>query len=549
MASLRTNPPEDMDERLVAFIDIGTNSIRLLLARIHRDGTWVAVSQQKEAVRLGEGEYGGGDLQPAAMDRAVFVTAAFTDLARQHGAEEIVAVATSATREARNQGVFLERLRQETGLRVQVVSGWEEARLIYLGILHMVHLGDEQALFIDIGGGSTEVIVGDASAERYLSSLKVGAIRLTAVFAPRFSLEDPVSAQQYEAIREYVRQHAIRTVQRVRGFSFDRVFGSSGTITNLAAVAARSRGSQALEPLTLAELQRVAAHLCSLGVDERRKVSGLNPDRADIVIAGAAILDTLMEELGVREIEPVVQGGLREGLVADYLDRRLSGGRPERSVRERSALQLGRVAQFDEAHARTVARLALQLFDSAAESGFHDLKDAERELLYYAALLHDIGAFLSYSNHHRHTHYLIRNAELLGFDQREIDLLAAIALFHRKALPSEKHAEFAALDPEGRRTVRMASLFLRLAESLDRGHRGSITSARLLARGEDAALLEVRASGDCRLELWGVRDRAKAVRRTLHRRLEVALVDSPDAACSAALGTGEPASEEGLLVR
>jgi exopolyphosphatase/guanosine-5'-triphosphate,3'-diphosphate pyrophosphatase len=530
-------------ERLVGFIDIGTNSVRLLLARIYSDGSWVPFSQQKEMVRLGEGEYGGGDLQPAAMDRAVFVTAAFADIARQRWAEEIVAVATSATRDAHNQVAFLERLRKEAAIRVRVVSGREAARLVYLGFLHSVDVGNDQALFIDIGGGSTEVIVGGQMAEQQLFSLNVGAMRLSAFFAPRFRLEDPVSPEQYQELQEYVRQHAIRTVQQVRRCSFDRVFGSSGTITNLATIAARSRGGQSPEPLTLPELRRVVARLCAQRLEKRRKVPGLNPDRADMIIAGAAILHTLMEELGLSQIEPVLQGGLREGLVVDHVNRHLPGARRERSVRERSALRLGRASRFDETHARTVAALALQLFDSGAESGLHDLGQSERDLLYYAALVHDVGAFLSYSNHQLHSHYLIRNAELLGFDQREVEIVAATALFHRKAVPAAKHPEYAALDREGRRAVRLLSLFLRLAESLDRGHRGAIDSARLLPAADEAVLLELRPARDCQLELWGVRDRAKAVERTLRRPLIVRLVDSPavgDAQTSIPLGAPRP---------
>ena len=297
--------PETSSGEVVAFIDIGTNAIRLLVVRLIPSHSYSTVTQQREAARLGEGEFANRRLQPQAMDRAVLVCRKFVELARSYGAEKIVAVATSATREAVNEEEFLHRLREEADLDVRVISGREEARLIYSGLSSFVHLGGGNAIFLDIGGGSTEVIVGGQSEYQYLDTIGVGAVRLTTILlSPNEAL--PVPPERYQLLRQYVRHAAIHTVYHVKKYRVDLALGSSGTIQNLAAVAARSLRNRSLETeevLTHRDLKRVAAMLCALPLEERRKVPGLNPDRADIIIGGAAILDALMEELGLVELE------------------------------------------------------------------------------------------------------------------------------------------------------------------------------------------------------------------------------------------------------
>ena len=221
--------------------------------------------------------------------------------------------------------------------------------------------------------------------------------------------------------------------------------------------------------------------LRALPLEERRRAPGLNPARADIVIAGGAIIETLMDELGLKVITALAECGLREGLVMDHFARD-EHGHATGSVRERSVLRLAHVAGADDEHGRQVARLAVELFDSSREAGMHDLGEGPRELLGYAALLHDIGGLLSYTDHQRHSFYLIRNADLLGFDQEEIAVMAATAFFHRKGLPRARHEAFRSVDPEDRDTVKWLSLFLRIAEVLDRGHTGAVHHAALVAQ-------------------------------------------------------------------
>ena len=305
--------------RTVAFIDIGTNSVRLLLVRLQPNHAYTILTQLRQIVRLGEGEFANQHLQPEAMARTVAVARQFAELARANGADDIVAVATAATREAANQDVFVTCLRAEAQLDVHVISGPEEARLIYLGVSHGMHLGERQAWFIDIGGGSTEVIIGSQRQHAYVESLKLGAIRLTTHFLP--DERGPVPLQTYEAMQRYVRHQAARTLREMRAYRIDLAIGSSGTIRNVADVAARhvhQRPLQQDDVLTYAHLQQVVALLAALSLEERRKVPGLQPERADIILAGAAILDAFMQELGVTDLH-VSEHGLREGLLVDYL--------------------------------------------------------------------------------------------------------------------------------------------------------------------------------------------------------------------------------------
>ncbi len=517
-----TRPPSP-DKHVVAFLDIGTNSIRMLLARIDPNHSFSVISQQKEVVRLGEGEFRDRQLQPQAIRRAVLVCSQFVQMANAHGAQEIVAVATSASREASNQAAFLRRLDREAHLDVRVISGKEEARLIYLGVVSGLNLGDKRALFIDIGGGSTEVIIGTQEQHDFLDSLKLGAIRLTSRF---FQPTDvgPVPLRLYQQIKQYVRTSAVRTFQQLRQWRTDAAVGSSGSICNLAEIVYRMlhrRPWKRDDVLTLSDIQQVTPRLCACSLEERAKLPGINPERADIIVAGAAILETIMEELNIQEVR-VSERGLRDGLPIDYLSRMQHLPPLElRTFRERSVFQLGRSCGFDEDHAKNVVRLSHQLFDSAFQLGLHKLGEWERELLEYAALLHDIGSFLSYGKHRENSYYFIRNADLLGFDNTEIGIVATTALFHGKALPQMKHPEFADLDKRSRKIVRTLCIFLRMAEALDRTHTGAVTSVRLFRTDLETISLEITSNSECQLELWGVKRHELAFEQVFKHKLVV----------------------------
>jgi exopolyphosphatase/guanosine-5'-triphosphate,3'-diphosphate pyrophosphatase len=320
-----------------------------------------------------------------------------------------------------------------------------------------------------------------------------------------------------------VRSAAVRITQRALPYNARLAFGSSGTIENLAAVAARvihKRQPLRHETLTQQDLRQVVTLLCMLPLEERRKVPGLAPERADIIIAGAAILETLLQEMQLPAIH-FSDRGLREGLLVDYLIRNeCAPAMQELSARELSVLRLGRICNFDEQHANHVCRLATELFDSAQACGLHRLGAWERELLDWAGQLHDVGTFLSYANHHAHSYYFIRNADLLGFDQTELAIIATTALFHRKVFPRKRHAEFAALDPRAQQIVRVLCTLLRIAESLDRSHAGLVKDARFRLEGSKYLALEISGQ-NTQLEVWGVQVHHEAVDKVFGKKLVV----------------------------
>ncbi len=506
--------------KVVSFIDIGTNSIRTEVVRLNPNFSYSILTRQKQVVRLGQNEFLDYILISQAMERCVVVCKRFVEIGRAFGAQEFVAVATSAVREAKNQSVLLKRLSEESGLEVRVISGKEEARLIFLGVSTAFHLENRLGIFIDIGGGSTEISVGNQSDYVYLDTLKLGAIRLSELFIP-VSDAGPVSSEKYSLMKKSIRSEVVLTVKRVKHFKIDIAVGTSGTVINLSEVMARylNSGESRDTILTLAKLKKVIAMLCSLNLEERRQVPGINPERADIIIAGAAILETLMEEIGLEEIK-ISERGLLDGLLVDYLSQ--IDGFPSHqlmSVRERSVLQLGRSFNLDELHANTVVQLTLEMFDTAKERGLHHLGAEERELLEYAAFLHDIGEFINFSNHHQHSYYVIRNAELLGFDQREIEIMANLAKYHRKRLPRKRSDVLDELDEDSKGKLLMLAPFLRIAESLDSSHYGLVKHARFIDADSEQVLLELATKGDCQLEVWGVEEQSKIFRKAFDRDL------------------------------
>ncbi len=514
------DPPVDPPPtRVVAFMDIGSNSVRLLLVRINPNQTYTVLTEQKEVVRLGETVFVDGRLHPAAIRRTVNACHDFASLARARGATELIAVATSAAREAKNQAEFLRALKRQAGLDVRVISGKEEARLIYLGTSHVARREDGQALFIDIGGGSTELAIGDQTQYAYLDSLRLGAIRLSSIF--HLDGEAAISRKHFEKVRDYVRDTAAPSFKRIQRFRIGQFIGSSGTIENLADILYRvryDRRREKADTVRRSELAKIIDLLFSLPLDDRRNVPGINPERADIILGGAAIVEVFMDELDLGEIRPTDRG-MRDGLLLDYLANSehaaLYVGMP---IRDRSVLQLARACGSDEAHTRVVARLASELFDSAKKLGVHHYGSEERDLLGFAALLHDVGVFLSYDNQHEHAWYLISSADLLGFDRTEIGIIAALAFFSRKGFPKRGQAKLEGLDEGSQNVVRTLTAFLRIADSLDRTRRGLVDHARLIT-GRDGLVLRIKSHGDIGTDVWGVRYNHQAIEKLLGRRL------------------------------
>lgn len=506
-------------ERVVGIIDLGSNSVRLLIIRVFPDGAATVLNQVKHMVRLGEGGFAHKRLQEETMTRTIAVLRGLAEMCAVYHVSETIAIATAAVREAANGQDFIRRVHEKTGLSFTIVSGLEEARLIYLGVSSGLPKSEGLRLFIDIGGGSTELIVGDSERHHNLDSLKVGCVRLTDLFFG--DGRKPVSAYAYAALQRYVRNEALHSFQRLGAFEIAEAVASSGTAQNLAEIAAALENAEAeragrsarasRQVLTYQGLRRVVGELCRRTADERKLLPGINPNRADVLVAGAAILQTIMEEQGFESVR-VSSRNLQNGILVDYLRRTFpDASRPMLPAREDSVLQLARFCRFEEEHARHVARLALELFDSARSAGLHKADAVSRELLRYAALLHDIGIFISFGNHHAHSHYLIRNTELLGFTEREIEIMAAAAFFHRK-WPSKKYSLFLELESGVREEVRLLSLFLTLAERMDKSHCGLVRSA-WFARGGEGLELHVRTLAACPIEVGEIDRSRKLIRK------------------------------------
>ena len=529
--------------RTFAAMDIGTNSVRLAVVEVKPNQTWTTLASQKQVVRLGEGEFdqvparartgkdeadgGGHSLTEAAIARGALVCARFAEVAHGFGADEIVALATAAVREADNGDAFVKRVRALADLDVRIISGQEEARLIYLGVVTGIDLPPgERALFMDIGGGSTELIVGDSQSHAFLDSLKMGAIRLTAEGVP--DPAKPVTPVAWAELQRRVRSLLAPAARAIGRAGFSVMYGSSGTAQNLAEIIASAAAQPAPTSfrnyeLSLADVQATTKRLCAMTLEQRRRVPGINPERADIIIGGAAILQTVMETVGASAIR-ISDRGLREGIIVDRLRRDAPAPKDEGgadSARRRSIHQLMAATGVDEAHSAHIVHLSLSLFDQWKALGLHDYGPA-RELLEYAALLHDAGFFVSHTDHQQHSYYLIRHSELLGFNDREIEIMASLALYHRKGGPRRKHAHYARLDAEAQRAIRVLSCALRLAEALDRSHLMLVRDVvcTKIAR-PDRVRMTLLTSADAQLEVWAAEGQAPNFEKTFDLPLEV----------------------------
>ena len=485
----------------IAAIDIGTNSIHMIVVRVRPDLSFEVIDREKDMVRLGAGGLDGRSLTPTAISAALQTLAKFRRLADSHKVDEIVAAATSATREADNGGDFIAEVDRLTGIKIRIITGTEEARLIHLAAGYGVDIGPSTGVVIDIGGGSVEVTLGSATQMTLGRSFKVGVIRLT----ERFVKSDPLSGHDERRLFKHLNREMGGYLDQVASHGFDRVIGTSGTILSLGALAS-SDGGAPLEELrnrriSAKALHRLRKRLTSLSLEGRLAVPGLDPRRADLLVAGSVLLDTIVRRLGADEFT-LCDLALREGLILDYIRRNSARIRKvERypDVRRRSIVELGERCGYWADHAQQVAKLALAIFDQTRS--VHGLGDRERDWLEYGALLHDVGVHISYERHHRHSYYLIKNGDLRGFDPGEIEIIALIARYHRQATPKKSHDEYGDLGGSQRKTVKALAAMVRLAEGLDRSHAQTVTGMDLYPRG-DAYLARLRTSGDSELEIW-----------------------------------------------
>ena len=512
----------------LAALDIGTNSFHLVVARLLDNG-YDIVTREKETVRLG---HGGGDMKELsadAIDRGISSLRRMQRIAASHDAK-VRAVATSAVREAANADVFLTRARREAKIDVEVISGLEESRLIHLGVLQAVPVFDQRIILVDIGGGSTEVLVGERGETLAARSFKLGAVRLTDRFFPGGT----ISNESVRDCRSYARSILATFEREVEDFGFDVAIASSGTAETIARMVHAARDDTPLHTFnrfefTVNELQSVIESLLKKKTsDDRRGVPGLDPARADIIVAGALVLESVADIFGIKRFV-FSEAALREGVLLDTIAR-LQGGALHhlRDVSRNSIRALAERCDDDLTHSAHVAAMALQLFD--ATGPLHGLPTEAREYLEAGALLANVGLVISHSKHHLHSYYVIRNSELTGLTDAEIEIIAQIARYHRKSAPKASHAEFGRLSPEDQRLVKTLAGILRVAIGLDRSHDGRVRSVMAQMRNDRLVVEAVAKRGkEISLELYTANERSDLLEEVLGKRVGIVAAPLPTA--------------------
>ncbi|MDB9309659.1 Ppx/GppA phosphatase family protein [Aphanizomenon sp. CS-733/32] len=512
------NPPSQPvpENQMIAAIDIGTNSLHMVVVKI--DATlpsFTIIAREKETVRLGDRNLMTGDLKPEIMSKAIACLGRFKTLAESLGTNSIVAVATSAVRESPNGKEFLHQIETEVGLIVDLISGPEEARRIYLGVLSGMEFNNKPHIIIDIGGGSTELILGDSEEPRSLTSTKIGAVRLTG----ELIASDPISETEFQYLQAYARGMLERSVEEVQGKlkigDSPQLIGTSGTIETIATIHAREK--LGLVPSTLngyqfslQDLRTWVNRLRKMTNVERAAIAGMPEKRSEVILSGAVILQEAMTLLGVESLT-VCERSLREGVIVDwmlthgFIDNRL---RFQSSIRERSVLKTAKKYQTNLEHSQRVTAFALDIFDQT-KGQLHYWNTDQRQLLWAAAILHNCGHYVGHSSHHKHSYYLIRNSELLGYNETEIEIIANIARYHRKSPPKKKHDSYRnLLHKEHRTMVNQLSAILRLAVALDRRQIGAISYIKCdyipNFKEFKMSIFPSTIDDECSLEMWSL---------------------------------------------
>ena len=474
----------------LGILDIGSNSVHLLLVDIDKDMHMEVLDRAKEFTHLGDSTFRVGLLSAQAIDTGAAAVSRFKRLADIRGVKKFKAVATSAVREAHNGGEFIDRIFDETGIRVRVITGDEEARLIALAARHSVQFETVPYLIMDLGGGSLELILANEQKVLAQWSLKLGARRLK----EKFIKNDPPSKKEIAAIKAYITKLIQPVVKEVRKRKVRSVVGTSGTIMNLVSMAHGLYLDETLISqlnnyrIPAERLSDLDKHLMTADAKARLKLKGLDPNRNDIIIPGSMIVNELLVTTGMQDVI-LCNAALREGIVYDYMQQNRSNIEMETTVpnvRRRSVLQLAKKCDYPEEHSQHVSKLALSLYDQT--QFLHKLGDDARELLEYACLLHDVGYHIHYKKHHKHSYYLIKYGEMNGFEGREIELIANIARYHCKSRPKEYHEEWSQLSSRDQRVAKFCASILRVADALDRSHFSVIRRIRCHFSGREITL-------------------------------------------------------------
>lgn len=521
----------------IAALDLGTNSFHVVLVDIYPDGSFRVIDKLKEMVILAEKGM-ENRLSDEAMDRGILALKRIKMLCDSQGVERILAYATSAIREATNGGEFIQRMIDEVGIKALAISGKMEAELIGHAVQHAVSIDEDPVLMVDIGGGSVEFIVANKKEFFYTASKKVGVARMAA----RFVNSDPISKEEIKELRDFFKKELQDVAEALKEYPVKTIVGSSGTMENIAAMIADHHSITASMTLnevefSSKEFKKFYAYFISLERDKRIREDGLEEKRVDIIAPGMVLLDFLIREFDIDTVK-ISESALREGMILHYikkekekLDLLPPSGFPD--PRRRSVFELLRKCNWHEQHSTHVTKMALKLFDELHEE--LELPESDRELLEYASLMHDIGYHISHRKHHKHALYLIRNADLKGFKEEEIDLMANVARYHRRSTPKKRHKRFRKLDKDLKNRVKKLAGILRVADGLDRSHYQNVQKLDIL-NGEDEIILHITTESDPELEIWGAmrkcylfeQETGKTLQIYPRKNGEVVEVEQPD---------------------
>ncbi|MBZ9778494.1 Ppx/GppA family phosphatase [Psychroflexus sp. CAK8W] len=506
----------------IAAIDLGTNSFHAVLVDIYPDGSFRTVNKLKEMVVLAE--KGLEDrLSRDAMDRGLEALKRIKFLCDSHHVETILAYATSAIREAENGGDFIKEAKKETGIRIRAISGKMEAELIGIAVRHSIALGKEMVLMADIGGGSVEFIIGNHQKFVYYNSLKLGVARMAAAFVN----SDPIEEKEIKALQKHFKDELAQVLKLAKEHHVKTIIGSSGTMENMAQMVAYKNSLQA--HMSLNELEFSAGdfkdlytNFIKLDKKQRLNKKGLEEKRVDIINPGMVLVNFLVDKLQLETIK-ISEAALREGMIMNFITNKKEQLNLDlvanfKDPRRRSVFDLLRKCNWAEAHSKHVADFALQLFDEFKKE--LKLEDSDRELLEYAALMHDIGYYISYRKHHKHALYLIRYSDLLGFKENEINIMANVARYHRKSTPHKRHKRYRKLSKSNRKRVKKLSAILRIADGLDRSHYQNVQKLEIEHKNKTINL-GITTQADPELEIWGTLRKADLLEKLIDKKIRV----------------------------
>jgi exopolyphosphatase/guanosine-5'-triphosphate,3'-diphosphate pyrophosphatase len=501
-----------------AAIDIGSNSIRMEAAEVSSGQPTRILASDREVTRLGESVFGNGVVSEDAMKATCVVLARMAALYRKLEVVGVRAVATSAIRDSSNQQEFLKRASDAVGAPVEIISGREEARLIHLGVESVWPQAGKRVLIIDIGGGSAEIIAGEGGRLREAFSKPLGAVRLREMFLKR----DPPSTLQLHQMHEYIQAKLEGAIERLGNSKWERVIATSATAAAVASAVARvprtKRDGIDRLRISTAQVRKLYGKMAPLDVAGRRKVTGIGPRRAEIIVPGVAVLLRFLIEFRLPAVY-YSRAGVRDGIIADLAARNVGAELSRLSRDQRREVEgMGRRYGVAVEHARKVANISGLLF--TALQPVHALPPACGKLLEAAAYLHDVGHFVSDASHHKHSYYVVSNSDLAGFTDRERLMIATLCRYHRKALPRTEHSAYQTLTAEEKRTLMMMIPILRLADNLDRSRGQRIASVECRVR-DGEVVLQIQSNGDVDLEQWGAERAGEAFHQIYNRPLAV----------------------------